>query len=105
MRKIIRKNNEDNEHEKKRGYQIVGIVEDFQYQSLHKKVDPLLIQLGDEHQKFLILNMRGENISNTVEKVKGIWETSYPDFPFDCLLWQGIDLKAIKSRRIAKFED
>ncbi len=66
---------------------VVGVIRDFHIQSLHSKIEPVIMAnaLGD----FSCFNIRiasaekgGEQLKATLEKIEQAWKKIYPDTPF-----------------------
>jgi putative ABC transport system permease protein len=52
--------------------EIVGVVKDFHFASLHQAVDPLIIQVSEEDQNalsYLLIRTKTQNLSATLEKI------------------------------------
>jgi putative ABC transport system permease protein len=47
---------------------IIGVLEDFHFQSLHSKIEPLIMQLNSGN--FCMIRMKLGNITSTVEYIK-----------------------------------
>ncbi len=63
---------------------IVGVVRDFNYQSLRNKIDPLVIFDGKQSQyQFLICRIAPLNYQATLNFLKTRWDEIYPGYPFD----------------------
>jgi len=65
---------------------IVGVVKDFNFQSLHKQIKPLVIFFTNE--QLFSVNVRLASgdfqlVQSTLEQVKDIWEELSPSYPFD----------------------
>ena len=60
---------------------IIGVLEDFNYESLKEKVAPLVIRFSDINWSLLI-RFTG-NPSDIVSKIKAHWETFAPGEPFE----------------------
>ncbi len=60
---------------------IIGVVKDFHFKSLHSKIGPLIMRLGESNNFFI--RMRPGNITFTVESVKKIYNSFKPDIPMD----------------------
>ncbi|MBL7856141.1 MAG: ABC transporter permease [Cyclobacteriaceae bacterium] len=61
---------------------IVGVVSDFHIQSLHNKVEPVII--ADESKNFTCFNIQLENtqvgsLPNALEKIETAWKKVYPN--------------------------
>jgi putative ABC transport system permease protein len=61
---------------------VVGIVKDFNYKSLHNKIEPLVIIYLPRQGQFVNLKLTGNNIQSTLQKVSSIWNELAPGFPF-----------------------
>ncbi len=64
---------------------IVGVVKDFNYQSLHSKVEPLVFINAPCYNTGLIKLKSASyiDVRNTLEKLEIIWKEVSPDFPFE----------------------
>jgi len=63
--------------------QVIGLVKDFNYNSLHNAVEPLLIIKAREEGGFLHLKVKGENLPETISYIKQKWEHYDPNHPFE----------------------
>jgi len=61
---------------------VVGVVKDFNYQSLHQPIGPMLIFLGRNYSRNFILRISGNNIKSTLEKLEASWNERISDRPF-----------------------
>jgi putative ABC transport system permease protein len=64
-------------------YTIIGVVEDFNYQSLHNSVGALAMYLKESNQMITCRIRRGTNISEMVAFLKSKWVENAPDQPFE----------------------
>ncbi len=62
---------------------IVGVVKDFHYESLHKKIDPLLIGLQNLDRTYIAVRIYPHRISETVNFIKKTWDKYIPYKPFE----------------------
>ncbi len=60
---------------------IIGVVKDFNFQSLHYRIEPLIMQLGDDNN--LIVKMKPEKISSTVDYITKTFNSFDPGLPID----------------------
>lgn len=60
---------------------IVSVVEDFNFQSLHFKIEPLIMQLGDDNN--LIVKMKPGRISSSVDYINKTFNSFNPGLPID----------------------
>lgn len=63
--------------------QVIGLVKDFNYNSLHNAVEPLLIIKARREGGFLHLKVKGENLPETLSYIKKRWEHYDPNHPFE----------------------
>ncbi len=68
-------------HAKEDG-KVIGLVKDFNFKSLHNKVEPLLIVKAREEGGFLHLKIKG-NLPETLGYIKEKWEHYDPNHPFE----------------------
>jgi ABC-type antimicrobial peptide transport system permease subunit len=62
---------------------IVGVIENFHFQPLRRKIEPLVIQWSQLNwTNFLFLRIAPEGIAKTIGTVQGTWEKLLPDIPF-----------------------
>jgi hypothetical protein len=62
---------------------IVGVIKDFHFQPLRRKIEPLIIQWVDlDWTNFLFLRIAPEGIAKTLGTVQGTWGKILPDIPF-----------------------
>jgi putative ABC transport system permease protein len=63
--------------------QVVGMVKDFNYESLHNPIEPLIIVKSREEGGFLHLKITGDNIPETMEYIRKKWAGYDPNNPFE----------------------
>ncbi|MCX6239850.1 MAG: ABC transporter permease [Bacteroidia bacterium] len=62
---------------------IKGVVGDFNFESLHTKIQPLIIFSSRSDQIRYITVRLSQNINNKdIERIKKLWESVYPNSPF-----------------------
>lgn len=62
---------------------IVGVIANFHFQPLRRKIEPLVIQWAELNwTNFLFLRITPEGIAETIGTVRGTWERIMPDIPF-----------------------
>ena len=69
-------------HAEKNG-QVIGVVKDFNFNSLHNPVEPLLIVKAREEGGFLHLKVKGEDLPETMEFIKNKWSKYDPNHPYE----------------------
>ncbi|HEY0656348.1 MAG TPA: ABC transporter permease [Chryseosolibacter sp.] len=63
--------------------QVIALVKDFNFNSLHNKVEPLLIIKAREEGGFLHLKVRGENLPQTMAFIEKKWKQFDPNHPYE----------------------
>jgi putative ABC transport system permease protein len=62
---------------------VVGVVEDFHFQSLHDVIEPSLIILDREQPDYLAIRLYPGNTGKSIEQLRQKWEEVEHAFPFD----------------------
>jgi len=65
-------------------YKIIGIIKDFNYESLHQQVRPLVIHyrpgfIKEPQSKVVTARIRPENAKETIAYVQSVWKNFVPD--------------------------
>lgn len=63
-------------------FTIVGVVRDFNYETLHKRIQPLVIHPGEDFEDFMILRYGGTTPENIAAGLSGIWYDTAYEQPF-----------------------
>jgi putative ABC transport system permease protein len=64
---------------------VVGVVEDFPYQSMHKKINPLAISpKPHSDDRIIYVRLPAERMGEKIESIERAWKQVFPDFGFDC---------------------
>lgn len=61
---------------------VVGVVKDFNFQSLHEPIGPMLIFLGRNYSRNYLLRINGNNVKSTLAKIGSVWNDRIPDRPY-----------------------
>ncbi len=61
---------------------VIGVVEDFHYESLRDNIAPLILRLG-ENRGHISFRIRTENMNKTIALLKRKWNEFLPTQPFD----------------------
>ncbi|HTE32751.1 MAG TPA: ABC transporter permease [Chryseolinea sp.] len=69
-------------HAEKDG-QVIGVVKDFNFNSLHNAIEPLLIVKAREEGGFLHLKVKSENLTETMDQIKKQWMKYDPNHPYE----------------------
>lgn len=63
--------------------QVIGMVKDFNYQSLHNPIEPLIIVKSRDEGGFLHLKIAGDNLPETMDYIRKKWAGYDPNHPFE----------------------
>jgi len=66
-------------------FNIVGVIEDFHFQTLHRKIEPLFITSMEgpfPMHNYMMVKVSPENIKNTMSQMESTWAELAPDSPF-----------------------
>jgi putative ABC transport system permease protein len=61
---------------------IVGVVKDFHYRSLHRKIEPLILRYDPRNSWCTSVKMSAGNISERLKIVEDEWKKLAPEYPF-----------------------
>jgi putative ABC transport system permease protein len=62
---------------------IIGVVKDFNFKSLHQKVEPLVLQMNYPWYTYLIVRIAPGKTANALQIVESAWKKFNPDYPFE----------------------
>lgn len=83
-------------------YRVIGVINDFHYESLHSGIRPLGIRLGD-HFSYLLIKLGADNIQNTIKKIEDKYYEIEKAEPFSSFFLNETFNNAYKAeRRLAK---
>lgn len=63
--------------------EVVGIIKDFNFKSLHNEIKPVALTFYPELFDNLMIRISTENIPNTLDFLKRKWESFFPQYPFE----------------------
>jgi putative ABC transport system permease protein len=82
---------------------VVGIVKDFNYKSLHNKIEPLAIIYLPRQGQYVNLKITGANLPETLGKIGDVWDELASGFPFSYhFLDQSFEKLYQKDKQMAK---
>lgn len=62
---------------------IIGVVKDFHYKSLHKKVEPLVLRIEPERDRYIFMKLKSENIFKTLDSIQKVYKKFDSQYPFE----------------------
>lgn len=63
--------------------EIVGIIKDFHFASLHDEISPMAIVMPFTYPKNLIVSLERGNIHDILDNLESAWKGAFPDLPFE----------------------
>jgi len=63
-------------------YEVVGIVDDFNFTSLHNEIEPLIIFLAD-WGNLMPVRLNAGNVNDKIQDIEAVWNEMMPGEPFD----------------------
>ena len=63
--------------------QIVGVIKDFNYADLHKKIKPLVLFPSQRFIFCLLIKVKEDNFESAVGQIRSTWSKIFPDLPFE----------------------
>jgi putative ABC transport system permease protein len=63
-------------------FTVIGVVRDFNYDSLRSAIEPVMLRLGETGSR-LILRVKGEDVAGTIETLGLKWAAFAPGEPFE----------------------
>jgi putative ABC transport system permease protein len=61
---------------------IIGVVEDFHITSLHHNIEPVVLFMGPGNKRYVLTQIRPENIPETIAYLRNKWKEFEPNRPF-----------------------
>ena len=62
--------------------QIIGVIKDFHFRSLHRPIEPLVVRYKTENLEHLLVKINSQGISQTIDFMRDTWQQLYPSIPF-----------------------
>ncbi len=62
---------------------VLGVTEDFHFQSLHNPVGPLVIEFNPESYQYLLVRVQPDRLSETLDEMRMVWSRLAGGAPFD----------------------
>lgn len=61
---------------------IIGVVKDFHYRSLHRKIEPLVMRIDPVNMWCVSVKLTSGNLKDHLATVEAAWKKIAPDYPF-----------------------
>lgn len=63
-------------------FHVIGVVQDFNFQSLHHRIEPLVIFIGGGHQ-YMSIRLNTTDVSKVIAEIEALWQNASPGTPFE----------------------
>jgi putative ABC transport system permease protein len=63
--------------------EVIGIIHNFHFQSLHQKIQPLVLYIYPESFRYMLVRIRAEDIPKSLQFLKQKWEELFPGRLFE----------------------
>ncbi|MFC1563376.1 ABC transporter permease [candidate division KSB1 bacterium] len=63
--------------------EIIGVIKDFHYKSLHTEIQPLIIKLKTDSLNRIYVKINGDNIENSLGEIENVWNKVNPEETFN----------------------
>ncbi|MCB0837587.1 MAG: ABC transporter permease [Bacteroidetes bacterium] len=63
--------------------QVIGVIGDYHFRSLHNQVEPLILQLNPRPGGYLHVKVQGNNLVNTIASIEDKWQEFGASYPFE----------------------
>ncbi len=63
--------------------EIIGVVRNFHFKSLHQKVEPLVFQLEPAHLSYVYIRINNEKEQEAVSFITDLWQKKFPEAEFN----------------------
>ncbi|UCC78877.1 MAG: ABC transporter permease, partial [Candidatus Zixiibacteriota bacterium] len=83
--------------------EIIGIVKDYHFSSLHDRIEPLAMFHSPEDIHYISVRVNSQNLDSTLDYIKNAWAKIVPEFPFEySFLDEDIDRMYTNDKRISE---
>ncbi|MBD3414279.1 MAG: FtsX-like permease family protein [Candidatus Aminicenantes bacterium] len=62
---------------------VIGVVQDFHYESLHQKIEPLVLFMSSGAAAYTSVRIRTQNTQDTIASIKKTWNQFHPGHSFE----------------------
>ncbi len=63
--------------------EVVGVVKDFNFSSLHDPIGPMILFLGRDFSRNFMLRINGNDMKGTLNRLENVWKERVPGRPFN----------------------
>jgi putative ABC transport system permease protein len=74
-------NNRRYNNGKEGGFEVIGVVKDFHFASMHEQIEPLCIMFMVPKPSYISVRIAGNAVGNSMEFIQKAWKEFIPDYP------------------------
>jgi putative ABC transport system permease protein len=63
------------------GFEVIGVVKDFHFATMHEKIEPLCIMFMVPRPSYISVRIAGNMVGNSMEYIQKVWKEFLPDYP------------------------
>jgi ABC-type antimicrobial peptide transport system permease subunit len=63
--------------------QIIGVVKDYHFRSLHAPIEPLILILAPGYSNVMCIRINSQNLPQTIRYIENTWQKFVADYPFN----------------------
>lgn len=63
------------------GFEVIGVVKDFHFASMHEQIQPLCIMFMVPKPSYISVRIAGNAVGNSIEFIQKAWKEFVPDYP------------------------
>ncbi|MCB0567328.1 MAG: ABC transporter permease [Phaeodactylibacter sp.] len=64
-------------------FQVVGVVEDFHFRSLHHEIEPIVLMMAAWNLPYFAVRLNPGDVEAHIQSIRSAWHEFAPDTPFD----------------------
>ena len=64
-------------------FSIIGVIKDFNFRSLHEKINPMILYIAPQDYDRLLLRLDDHNAQNAIASLESTWKNNVPAIPFE----------------------
>lgn len=88
------------ERNKRENLTVIGVMENFNFKSLHFKIEPMAMTLMKRNvEGYLVVRIKSDDFSKTMQQIERKWDLFTSDYPFE-YFWLDEDLGSLYSSEI-----
>ncbi|MCJ7581300.1 MAG: ABC transporter permease, partial [Candidatus Aminicenantes bacterium] len=62
---------------------IIGVVKDFHFLPITYEIEPLIIVMDPDYDRYLLIKTNSENLISTISNIEKVWGGLFPEYPFE----------------------